>query len=213
MSTMMSSNKKQKTASLLSIKPLTIMAMLGAISVILMLFDFPLWFAPPFYKLDFSEVPVLIGAFALGPVAGIIIELIKILLNFVINFTDTAGVGETANFLIGCSMVVPAAIVYHKNKTLKSAIKGLIIGSLCMVTLGSFMNAFILLPTYAYFFKIPIDSLVGMGTKINPAINNITTFIFYAVTPFNLLKGVLVSLITLLLYKKLSGVIKTIIGM
>jgi len=209
----MKSNKSQKAAGLLSIESLTVMAMLGGISVVLMLLDFPLWFAPPFYKLDFSEVPVLIGAFALGPAAGIIIEMIKILLNFVINFTDTAGVGEIANFLIGCSMVVPAAFIYHRNKKLKSAITGLITGTLCMVILGSFMNAFVLIPAYAYFFKMPIDSLIEMGTKVNPAISNMKTFIFYAVAPFNLFKGVLVSLITLLLYKRLSRVIKAVTGM
>ncbi len=209
----MNPNKNQKTAGVLSIESLTIMAMLGGISVVLMLLDFPLWFAPPFYKLDFSEVPVLIGAFALGPAAGIIIEMIKILLNFVINFTDTAGVGEMANFLIGCSMVVPAALIYHRNKKLKSAIIGLIAGTLCMVVLGSFMNAFILIPTYAYFFKMPLDTIIEMGTKINSSIRNMSSFIFYAVVPFNLFKGTAVSLITLLLYKRLSRIIKAVTGM
>lgn len=212
MNTSMNDSKKQKTARIFSIESLAIMAMLGGISVILMLFDFPLWFAPPVYKLDFSEVPVLIGAFALGPAAGVIIEMIKILLNFVINFTDTAGVGEIANFIIGCSMVVPAAVIYKRRKKLKNAIIGLIIGTLCMVTLGSFMNAFVLLPTYAYFFKWPIERIIGMGTEINPAITDMKTFIFYAVAPFNLLKGTLVSTITVLLYKRISNIIKNIIG-
>ncbi|TAH66347.1 MAG: ECF transporter S component [Anaerolineaceae bacterium] len=208
---MKNSNNKQKALSLLSVKSMTIMAMLGAIAFVLMYFEIPLWFAPPFYELDFSEVPVLIGAFALGPIAGIIIELIKILLFIVIKGTDTMGSGELANFLIGCSMLVPAAIVYYRNKTLKSAIKGLIVGTVCMVFLGAFMNAFVLLPIYAYFFKMPIDALIGMGTQVNPAINGMSTFIFYAVIPFNLLKGVVVSLITLLVYKRISGVIKSIV--
>lgn len=209
----MNSEKKEKTESLLSLRTLVIMAMLSGIAVVLMLFDFPLWFTPPFYKLDFSEVPVLIGAFALGPVAGVIIELLKILLNLAINFTDTAGIGEAANFIIGCSLVVPAAIVYHRNKKLKSAIYGLIAGTLTMMVLGGVINAFILLPTYSYFFKIPIDSLVAMGTKVNPYVTNIKTLVFFAVTPFNLVKGILVSLVTLLLYKRLSKVIKSILSM
>lgn len=209
----MNSNKKEKAISLLSIKSLTTMSILGAIAVVLMLFEIPLWFAPPFYELDFSEVPVLIGAFALGPMAGVIIESIKILLNFVITGTITAGIGELANFLIGCSFVVPAAIIYYKNKTLKSAIKGLIIGTVCMVILGSFMNGFVLLPAYAYFMKIPVDALIAMGTEVNPSINNMSTLILYAVAPFNLLKGVLVSLITLLIYKRISRVIKSVAGM
>ncbi len=209
---MRNSNSNQKTASLLSIKPMAIMGILGAIAVVLMLFEIPLWFAPPFYELDFSEVPVLIGAFVLGPIAGIIIEFIKILLNLVITGTQTAGTGEFANFLIGCSFIVPASIVYYKNKTLKSAIKGMTIGTLCMVILGAFMNAFVLLPLYAYFFKMPIDALIEMGTKVNPAINNLSSLIFYAVIPFNLLKGVLVSLLTILIYKRISGAIKSIVG-
>ena len=204
-------NNKQKTVSLLSVKAMTIMAILAAATVPLMWFEIPLWFAPPFYELDFSEVPVLIGAFVLGPVAGIIIEFIKILLNLVTNGTDTVGTGELANFIIGCSFVVPAAIIYYKNKTLKSAVKGLIVGAIFMVVFGAFMNAFVLLPIYAYFFKMPIDALVKMGTTVNPAINNLSTFVFYAVVPFNIIKGVLVSLITLLIYKSISGVIKSII--
>jgi riboflavin transporter FmnP len=191
---------------------MTIMALLGALAVVLMLFEIPLWFAPSFYELDFSEVPVLIGAFALGPVAGMIIELIKILANLVITGTDTAGIGELANFLIGCSIVVPAAMVYHRNKTFKNAIIGLITGTACLVVLGGLMNAFVLLPVYAYFFNIPVDTLIDMGTKVNKSITDMSTFIFYAVVPFNLLKGVSVSLITLLVYKRISRVIKSIAG-
>ncbi len=210
MNTITSLKKKQRAGSLLSVKSMTIMAMLGGMAVVLMLFEIPLWFAPSFYELDFSEVPVLIGAFALGPVAGIIIEMLKIILNLAINSTKTAGVGELANFLIGCSMVVPAAIIYHKNKTLKSAIKGMVVGTLTMVVLGGLMNAYVLLPVFAYFFKMPIEGLIGAGTKVNPAINNMSTFILYAVTPFNLLKGTLVSLMSFLIYKRISKVIKSI---
>lgn len=211
MKTTINSKNKQKTESLLSTRSIAIMAMLAGMAVILMLFEIPLWFAPPFYKIDFSEVPVLIGAFALGPVAGMVIELIKVLVFAVVKGSMTGGIGELASFLIGCSMVVPAAMIYHRNKTLKSAIKGLVVGSVCMVILGSFMNAFVLLPTYAKFFKMPISELIAMGTSVNPAIDNMSTFIFYAVTPFNLLKGVVVSLVTLLVYKRISRAIKSIL--
>ncbi len=209
---MIQAKDRQKAITRLSVKSMTIMALLGALAVVLMLFEIPLWFAPSFYELDFSEVPVLIGAFALGPVAGMIIELIKILANLVITGTDTAGIGELANFLIGCSIVVPAAMVYHRNKTFKNAIIGLITGTACLVVLGGLMNAFVLLPVYAYFFNIPVDTLIDMGTKVNKSITDMSTFIFYAVVPFNLLKGVSVSLITLLVYKRISRVIKSIAG-
>ena len=98
--------------------------MLAAVATVLMLFEFPLWFAPSFYELDFSEVAVLIGAFSMGPMAGVMIEALKILLNFLINGTITAGVGELANFVIGCSLVLPAAILYQRHKSRKTALIG-----------------------------------------------------------------------------------------
>ena len=182
--------------------------MLAAIAVVLMLFEIPLPFAPSFYEIDFSEVPVMVGCFAMGPVAGAAIELIKILLNFAINGTATAGVGEVANFLIGCSLVVPAALIYRWKRTRTGAILGMAVGTLFMTIVGCFLNAFVLLPTYAAAFGMPIDALVGMGTAVNGNITNLTTFVIFAVAPFNLLKGVLVSLIVFLIYKKISPVFK-----
>lgn len=201
---------KVQKGSVLSIRSLTIIAMLSAIAFVLMYFEIPLWFAPYFYELDFSEVPVLIGAFALGPIAGIIIELVKILLNIVLKGTDTAGIGEIANFLIGCSLVVPAVLIYQKKKSKKSAIVGLVSGTICMVIIGSILNAYVLLPVFAYFYGAPLESLVEIGTKVNPSITNLSTFVLYAVAPFNLLKGTVVSIITILLYKRLSVIIKSI---
>lgn len=194
--------------NLLSSRGVTTIAMLSAISVILMLFEIPLWFAPSFYKIDLSEVPVLIGAFALGPVAGVVIELIKNLLNLLLNGTITAFVGEFANFLIGCALVVPAAMLYQSKKSRNSAAIGLVAGTIFMAAVGSVLNAYLLLPVYAKAFQMPMDALVAMGTAVNPSIKSLSSFILLAVTPFNLLKGILVSLITLLLYKRVSRVIK-----
>ena len=182
--------------------------MLGAIATVLMLFEIPLPFAPSFYELDLSEVPVLIGCFSMGPMAGALIELIKIVLNFVINGTITVGVGETANFIIGCSFCVPAGIIYKKNKTKKGAIIGLVVGTLFMTILGCFVNAYVLLPTYATAFHMPIESLIEMGTKVNGHIDNLFTFVMFAVVPFNLLKGIVVSVIVLGIYKKISPILK-----
>lgn len=183
--------------------------MLSAIAVVLMLFEIPLPFAPSFYEIDFSEVPVLVGSFAMGPLAGAAIEFVKILLNFAINGTTTAGVGEFANFLIGCAMVLPAAWIYKMNHTRKGAIIGMLTGTLFMAFVGCFLNAFVLLPTYAKAFGMPIDALVGMGTAVNSHITSLTTFVIFAVAPFNLLKGALVSLIVFLIYKKISPILKT----
>lgn len=182
--------------------------MLGAIAVVLMFFEIPLPFAPSFYEIDFSEVPVLIGCFSMGPMAGTLIELIKIILNLCINGSVTAGVGEAANFVIGCALVLPAAFVYKKRKTKKGAIVGLVTGTLFMTIFGCFINAYVMLPTYAKAFGMPIEALVEMGTAVNANITDLLTFVMFAVAPFNLLKGVLVSIIVLLIYKKISPILK-----
>lgn len=194
--------RKIKTREIVTI------GMLGAIATVLMLFEIPLPFAPPFYEIDFSEVPVLVGCFALGPMAGVLIEFVKILLNFIVNGTATAGVGELANFCIGCSFCIPAGIIYKRNKTKKGAVIGLVSGTLIMTFLGCFINAYIMLPTYAKAFHIPIEGLIEMGTKVNASITDLFTFVMFAVVPFNLLKGVLVSVVVMLVYKKISPIIK-----
>ena len=197
------SNTINKTRKLVEI------GMLGAIATVLMLFEFPIPFiAPPFYELDFSEVPVLVGAFALGPMAGASIELVKILINLLINGTATAFVGEIGNYLLGCSFIIPAALIYKKRKTKKNALIAMVIGTIVMTVFGCFLNAYILLPTYATAFGMPIDAIVGMGSAINANINDVMTFVIIAVAPFNIIKGIIVSVITLLIYKHISPILK-----
>jgi riboflavin transporter FmnP len=190
-----------------SVKYAAFIGMFGAIASILMLIEFPLPFAPSFYEIDFSEVSVLIGGFTLGPMAGVLIELVKVLVNLLINGTTTAGVGELANFLIGCSLVVPAAVIYRREKTKAHAIVGMIAGSVFMAVVGCLMNAFVLLPAYGKAFHMDISALVAMGTAVNPAIHDLFTFCLFSVAPFNLLKGVLTAVVTLVLYKHISRLI------
>ncbi|MEE1315468.1 MAG: ECF transporter S component [Faecalimonas sp.] len=192
----------------LNIRKMTLIGMLGAIAVVLMLFEIPLPFAPSFYEIDLSEVPVLIGCFAMGPLAGVLIELIKILLNLLINGSVTAGVGELANFVIGCSFILPAGWIYKKNHTKKGALLGLVTGTFVMTTLGCFINAYVMLPAYAAAFGMPIEKLIAMGTAVNGYIDSLLTFVFFAVVPFNLLKGVLVSVIVFCIYKKIRPILK-----
>ena len=196
--------KPEHTRKKMSIQTLTKVAMLAAVAGVLMLFEFPLWFAPSFYKLDFSELAVMIGALSMGPLAGAAIEGIKILLNFVLNGTITGGVGELGNFLIGCSLVVPAAWVYRKNRTPKGMVMGMAAGTCMMVLLGSVINYFILLPVYATVFGQPLEFFVQMGNVLNPAIVDLKTLILFAVAPFNLLKGILIGILTYFLYRKLA---------
>ena len=196
------------TSSRSNIRTMVQIGMLGAVSVVLMMFEFPLWFAPGFYKIDLSEVPVLIGTFAMGPVAGVMIELIKVILHLLLKGSTTAGLGDAANFLIGCSLILPAGIIYKRIKSRKGALIGMAAGTLILITIGSFLNAFVLLPVYAKAFGLPMETLVGMGSAVNPAITNVTTFVLLAVAPFNLLKGVVVSVITFGLYKYVSPILK-----
>ena len=192
----------------LNVRYMVQIGMLGGVATLLMLFEIPLWFAPSFYEIDLSEVAVLVGAFAMGPLAGIMIETIKILLNFILNGTVTAGIGEFANLLLGISLVVPAGILYRRKKTKKGAAAGLLVGTLTMTLIGSLVNAFVLLPVYATAFGMPMEALVGMGTAVNPAITGLGTFVLFAVVPFNILKGIVVSIVTLIIYKKLSPILK-----
>jgi riboflavin transporter FmnP len=169
----------------LTTKNVVLMAMFGALGAVLMMFEFPLLFiAPSFYKLDLSEVPVLVGSFALGPVAGVVIEIVKILIKLVIKPTSTGFVGEFANVVVGCAFVVPAGVIYrmHKHKTKKQAVLGMAVGTLVMAAVGIVVNALIMIPFYSNFMPIG---------------------------PFNIVKGIIVSAITALVYKRISILIHT----
>ena len=184
-------------------------AMLSAVSVVLMLFEFPLPFlAPPFYEFDFSEVPVLLGTFALGPLAGVVIELIKVLLNLLINGTMTGGVGEAANFVVGVAYVLPAGLIYRNCKTKKAAALGMLVGSVVMVTLGAFINAYILIPAYGKALSMPMDTFVEMGRAIHPSIDSLAKLVIFCVVPFNAVKVIVVSLVTRFIYKPLRPILK-----
>ena len=204
----MEKKKTGNTERILSTRKLTMVGMFSAIAAILMIFEFPLPFAPAFYKLDFSEIPVLITAFAFGPVAGVMVEFCKIVLNLLMDSTTTAFVGELANFMVGCSFILPASIIYLHKKNRKSAMIGCVVGTICLTIFGTSFNAIYLVPKFAELYGMPLEAIVGMGTAINPAITDLTTLVLFAVAPLNILKGVSVSVITMLVYKKLSRFMK-----
>ncbi len=192
-----------KSKKLLNVRNVVLMGMFGAIGAVLMLFEFPLPFiAPSFYGLDLSEIPVLVGTFAMGPVAGAVTEMVKILIKLVLKPTSTGFVGEFANFCIGCALVLPAGIIYKLRKTKQGAIIGMVTGTVCMALVGAVLNALVMLPFYSNF--MPLEAILQAGAAINPAIGSVWTFVFLAVAPFNLIKGALVSLITALVYKRIS---------
>ena len=180
----------------------------AAIAAVLMYLEFPLPFAPAFYEIDFSEIPVLICSFSLGPVAGVVCEFLKVVLKLLLKGTSTAFVGDLANFVVGCALILPASAVYFANKTKKGAIIGMAVGTVCITVVGSLFNAVYLIPTFSVLFGQPLDAIIGMGTAINPAIVSVNTLVLFAVAPFNLLKGVVDSIITFLLYKHIERLLR-----
>ena len=184
---------------------ISIIGICSALAAVLHMLDFPLLFlAPEFYKLDFSELPVMLCGFYLGPAAAVACEGVKILLKLLMKGTSTAFVGDFANFCVGCSLVLPAVIVYHLHKSRKSAIWGLIAGTVTITVFGSAFNAIYLLPKFAQLYGMPLDVIIGMGTNVNPGISDISTFVLLAVAPLNLIKGAMISILTMLLYKRVA---------
>ncbi len=196
---------------MLNTRKVAMVGMFSAIAMILMLFEFPLPFAPSFYELDFSELPILIGTFAFGPVAGVLMEFIKILLKLCIKGTSTAFVGDLANFAVGCSFILPASVIYAFRKNKKSAIAACVAGTLIMTVFGTAFNAVYLLPAFSKLYGMPLDSILEMGNAVNPLVSegSILSFVAACVAPLNLIKGASVSVVTLLIYKPLSPIIKT----
>ncbi len=188
-------------------KYIAVCAMCAALAGLLMLLEIPVFFAPNFYKIDLSELPVLFCGFCLGPVAGVICEFIKVVIKLLLKGTTTAFVGDFANFAVGCALVLPASIIYYIKKTKRGAVISLIVGTVCMTVFGSAFNAFYLLPKFAQLFGIPMDAIIGMGSAVNSAITSVWTLVLFAVVPLNLLKGAVVSLLTFALYKRVSRAI------
>ena len=186
-------------------KRLCIIAISAAIAAVLHIFDFPLLFlAPEFYKLDFSELPVMICGFYLGPSAAVACEGVKILLKLVLKGTSTAFVGDFANFAVGCSFVLPASLIYQFHRKRAGAVWGLLLGTVVLTIFGSLFNAVYLLPKFSQLFGLPLETIVAMGSTIHPGVSSLPTFVLLCVAPLNLIKGASISILTLLLYKRVA---------
>lgn len=166
-------------------------SLLVAIAVVLMYFDFPVIPLFPWLKIDLSEVPALMGGFAYGPIAGGAIVILKVVLRFLIKGTETGFIGELANIIVGLALVVPAAWIYNRNKSKKTAVIGMVVGGLVMEVLGIIANIYFLLPAY--------------GMQMAPA--ELSQYVIVGLLPFNGLKALIVGVITYLLYKKVSKAI------
>ncbi len=193
-----------KTRTISQPRRIAIVAICGALAAILMLFEVPLPFlAPDFYKLDLSELPVMLAGFYLGPSGAVVCEGLKVLLKILIKGTTTAFVGDFANFVVGSLMVLPAVFIYHFGKSKKAALLGLIAGTLSMTALGSAFNALYLLPKFAE-MMFPMEAILAAGQKVYAGIDSVWSLVLMCVVPLNLIKGSLVSILTLLLYKRVA---------
>ena len=185
------------------IRYITVTGMLSALSAVLMMISFSVPFMPSFIKLDFSEMPALIASFSMGPLSGMTVCLIKNLIN--VCFTTTGGVGELANFLLGCSFVVPAGIIYYHRKNRRMALIGSLIGAAAMAAVSLPMNYFVTYPIYGKF--LPLEAIIGMYQAIIPGVDGLFWCLLIFNVPFTFLKGGLDAAITFLVYKHISPLI------
>lgn len=179
---------------------LTRCAILAAAASVLFLLEIPV---VAFYKLDLSNIPVLLGAFAMGPIPGIVILAIKSLIGLL--HSSSAGIGELADFIMGLALILPASLIYQHGKSRKSALLGMLVGTLCMVFVSVLVNKFIMLPFYMGAFHMDMDAILKYAGVA--AVDSEWKLLFLITAPFNLLKGIVLSLVTALIYKPLSPIL------
>lgn len=196
-------NKKQ-----FNISEISKISILSAISFLLMFLKFPLPFSPTFMEIDIAELPALIAGFAMGPVAGFLVICIKLLLSIIVKGSKTFYVGELSNLIVSATFVLTTAIIYKKHRNKKFALLGLLVGSICMSLVATISNYFVIFPLYAKILKLDLNAFVNMVTKINPLVKNYFTLMVFSILPFNLVKTFLTSIVTSILYKKISPILK-----
>ena len=195
----------QKKPSIQNVRMLTMTSVLSAIAFVLAFFEFPVPLSPSFARMDLSDLPALIGAFAYGPVSSVLIELVKNALQLLTS--STGGIGELANFIMGSSFVVAAGLIYKHHKTKKTAIiLACLIASVIMGVVATVVNYFILLPVFEAF--MPLDQLIASFGEFMPFIKTKLDVVLFNAFPFNLLKGIGISIVTMLLYKRLTPILK-----
>ena len=195
---------RENTTKRVNVRYLTVTAMLSAVAYILMFLDFSVPFMPSFIKMDLSELPALIGSFAMGPLCGVIICLIKNVLHLFI--TSTGGVGELSNFILGVAFVLPAGLIYKHHKTKKNALIGSLLGAVIMGVFSVVSNYFLVYPVYYNF--MPEEVVLAAYQAILPSMKSILQCLVCFNMPFTMVKGFFSVVITMLVYKHLSPILK-----
>ena len=203
----MENNAKLKKTRVWTTGTLVKVSLLSVIAMLFMFVQFPLPFAPPFLKVDLGDLPALIGGFALGTWPGVCIVFLKNILHIVAQGTTTAYVGEISNFIVGSVFVIISSQIYAKKKTKKRALIGLTLGTLGMTVVATLSNYFVIFPLYEKLFGLPMDQIIGLSAKMNGLVTNYRTMMIFAVAPFNIVKGFVVSFVTAVVYKPLSPIL------
>ncbi len=195
----------------LNTKVLVMVAMMGALSTVLMALEFPIPFAPSFMKFDISELPALFTGFFLGPASGCAVVLIKILLKLLTRGTDTAFVGEAMNMIASLCFVLPSSLIYRWSRTKGAAIVGMTFSTIFVGIVCVFLNAFISFPLYARIYGMTLETIISMTSAVNPLVNNTVTLMLLCVFPFNLLKYGVTSVAVYFVYKKLGTIFRNLL--
>ena len=205
-------NLKSRDDARTKVKKIAFIGLMGAVSAVLMLFRFPIPFMPPFLSFDLSGLMEMLGGFMFGPMAAACIIVVKILLQLVMQGSFSLGTGELQNLILSCSYVLPALIIYHRNKTKKMVITGMAVSTIFVSVMAVFTNLYLIIPFYVKLFGMSMDDIITMCRTVNPAMKNVTSMAVFGLLPFNLIKYGVTSLVTFIVYKRLSRVIKGIIS-
>lgn len=206
-------NKSLRTGAdtRMKVKTIAFVGLMGAVSAVLMLFRFPIPFMPPFLSFDLSGLMEMLGGFMFGPFAAVCIIIVKILLQLVIQGSFSLGTGELQNFILSSCYVLPALFIYHRNKSKKTAAAGMAVSTVFVSAVAILTNLYLIIPFYVKLFGMTMEDIIGMCSAVNPAMKNAMTMALFGILPFNLIKYSVTSVVTFIVYKRLSKLIRSII--
>lgn len=204
--------RKELENSRMKVKKIAFIGLMGAVSAVLMLLRFPIPFMPPFLSFDLSGVMEMMGGLMFGPLETLCIIVVKILLQLVMQGSMSLGTGELQNFILSSAYVLPAVLIYHRKKTKKSAIVGMAVSSIIVAVVAVITNLYLIIPFYVKLFGMSMDDIISMCSAVNPAMKDTMSLVIFGLVPFNLIKYGATSVVTFIIYKRLSGVIRGIIA-
>lgn len=204
--------RKEMESSRMKVKKIAFIGLMGAVSAVLMLLRFPIPFMPPFLSFDLSGVMEMMGGLMFGPMEALCIIVVKILLQLVMQGSMSLGTGELQNFILSSAYVLPAVLIYHRKKTKKSAIMGMTVSSVIVAVVAVITNLYLIIPFYVKLFGMSMDDIISMCSAVNPAMKDTVSLVIFGLVPFNLIKYGATSVVTFIIYKRLSGVIRGIIA-